>query len=223
MIHRDIKPGNILLTQECEPKICDFGMVRPGGIVIGTHGYAAPEVMGRPGEIDHRSDIFAIGVILKEMLTGVSADSEDFPRVSCDDPRLAAICDKASAADPELRYSDIGELCGALENWQRQRRPGRLHIPANRPSVPRHKPSVSSRRSSPPQVHVGRGNWRLCRDLAIIAVLLVALRHTWNIYKDKQAFIAKQQRSVLENAAKPPAAPKAVATMDAFASARNDY
>ena len=78
MIHRDLKPGNILITDEGLPKISDFGIARVlsertqratmQGIALGTPQYMAPEQMRDAASVDHRADIFSLGVILYELL-----------------------------------------------------------------------------------------------------------------------------------------------------------
>lgn len=78
MIHRDLKPGNILITEGGVPKISDFGIARVlsertqrntmQGIALGTPQYMAPEQMRDAASVDHRADIFSLGVILYELL-----------------------------------------------------------------------------------------------------------------------------------------------------------
>ncbi|MBS1893372.1 MAG: serine/threonine protein kinase [Actinobacteria bacterium] len=138
MVHRDIKPQNVLIDAEGRAKLTDFGISRQlekdgltaTGRVLGTTDYVAPEqAMGRGA--DQRSDIYALGVVLFEMLTGhvpFKADSqvgvamkhvnEELPDVQGDRPELSAatalVVERATAKDPAKRYADIGEMIDDL-------------------------------------------------------------------------------------------------------------
>lgn len=75
LIHRDVKPENVLLTEDGQVKVADFGLMRAvdehtaSATVLGTVGYAAPELVG-DGPVDQRSDVYAVGIMAYEMLTG---------------------------------------------------------------------------------------------------------------------------------------------------------
>ncbi len=117
IIHRDIKPGNIMVNDADHVKVADFGLARPVSDEaeeenpMGTPDYAAPEIRG--GSVtDHRVDIFAAGVVLYEMLTGTVPGEEyrpvtEFAKVS---PRWDQIILKAIDPDPDQRYQDAGEF-----------------------------------------------------------------------------------------------------------------
>ncbi len=86
VVHRDVKPGNVLLTQSGTVKVTDFGIARAGtsdgltqtGSVMGTATYFSPEqAQGLP--VDGRSDVYALGVVLYEMVTGVAPFTADSP------------------------------------------------------------------------------------------------------------------------------------------------
>jgi serine/threonine protein kinase len=138
MVHRDIKPQNVLIDAEGRAKLTDFGISRQleqdgmtaTGRVLGTTDYVAPEqAMGRG--TDQRSDIYALGVVLYEMFTGevpFAADSqvgvamkhvnEELPDVQALRPELSAasalVVERATAKDPAKRYADIGEMIDDL-------------------------------------------------------------------------------------------------------------
>jgi len=139
IIHRDLKPSNILLDESGTPRVMDFGIAaRVEGSegknleeYTGTPAYMAPEYIDKRA-IDARTDIFAAGLILFEMLAGrravegknvfqvmhriVNADIR-LPEGSGVDDRLADILYKAIARDPEMRYASIQAFAEALDAY----------------------------------------------------------------------------------------------------------
>jgi eukaryotic-like serine/threonine-protein kinase len=140
VIHRDIKPGNIMITSRGNVKIADFGIalstsdfskkLTSTGEFVGTPGYLSPEVcLGRP--VDQRSDIFSLGIVLFEMLAGrmpftdesplglmlevVKAEIPDVCTLNAEvDPELSRILSRMIAKDPNDRYQNCQELINDL-------------------------------------------------------------------------------------------------------------
>jgi len=124
MLHRDIKPVNVLIDDEARPKIVDFGLAKPlgenqpQGIVFGTPGYTAPEVVSNPYAVDQRSDIFSVGVMLHELLTAELPKPEyvTASELSGSDVRFDNIIAKAIHPNPLDRYRSAGEMAKELED-----------------------------------------------------------------------------------------------------------
>jgi eukaryotic-like serine/threonine-protein kinase len=140
VVHRDIKPANLMLTPDDTVKITDFGTAKilqfgtaQTAHVMGTPSYMSPEqVKGTP--VDGRSDIFSLGVILYELMTGEKPfpgqnittvmykiiNEEPIPPRSLDSsihPGLSAVISRALAKDPATRYQSCHELLSALKNY----------------------------------------------------------------------------------------------------------
>lgn len=159
-VHRDIKPENLLLDKKGRMKIADFGLARLVGLtptyltltgsqeVMGTLYYMAPEQMKRSHAVDHRADLFSLGVVFYEMLTGELPMGRFAPpshkaRV---DARLDPVVLRALAREPELRYQDAVELKREVESVATSHSPAgaaagqdaasaRLHAIGDWPSV----------------------------------------------------------------------------------------
>jgi eukaryotic-like serine/threonine-protein kinase len=143
VIHRDLKPANILITPDDHPKISDFGLAKltdelslslPGDLA-GTYFYMSPEqVAAKRMGLDHRTDIFSLGVVLYEMLTlvrpfeGDTTEQVAYKILLVDPPPpndirskvprdLSVICGKAMEKEPGRRYSSMAEFAADLRRY----------------------------------------------------------------------------------------------------------
>jgi len=173
VVHRDIKPANVLVDRSGAVKVADFGLAKlhpesgvrssrhslPGS-VIGTPDYMAPEQLdGR--DVDARSDIFSLGVMLYEMLTGQLPRGAWEPpsRKAQTDARLDGVVNKALQTEPERRYQQASEV----------------------------RTAVDGIRTSPVRNHAAR--WRTLGLVVALAVLIVA--SIWNLDFGRESFSAR--------------------------------
>jgi tetratricopeptide (TPR) repeat protein len=199
VIHRDIKPANLLLSPEGRLCITDFGLARvaqePGmtttGAFLGTPAYTSPE-QARGRKVDHRADIYSLGVVLYEMLTlqrpfpGDSWEeiihailARDPARPRRINPRipldLETICLKAMEKEQERRYQSAGELAGDLRQYV-------------------HGGLITARRAS-----LARRAWKAIRRhpvaaiTAVAAVLILAIGgYAWRVSVSQSAEAARR-------------------------------
>jgi serine/threonine protein kinase len=173
VVHRDIKPANLMLTSDDVVKITDFGTAKilqfgtaQTAHVMGTPSYMSPEqVKGKP--VDGRSDIFSLGVILYELMTGEKPfpgqnittviykiiNEEPIPPRSLDSsihPGLSAVITRALSKDPAERYQSCHELMSALKNYHEMMGPDATvrMAPVNSQSTP----GMSRPAAQPPRI-----------------------------------------------------------------------
>lgn len=143
VIHRDIKPENLLMDTSGRIKIADFGLAKLTGSsydgtltrtqqVMGTLNYMAPEQRERPTEVDHRADIYSLGVVIYELLTGELPLGRFKPPSdkSTVDTRLDEVVMRALEKEPELRYQQANEFKTGFESA------GDFFVPARAPVQP---------------------------------------------------------------------------------------
>jgi serine/threonine-protein kinase len=138
IVHRDIKPANLMRTAEGQMKVMDFGIAKlpsstltQTGSILGTPSYMSPEQIDGRQRVDGRSDLFSLGCVLYELLSGIKAFRGATlpalihqitqvvpPDVSTQNPRVPKACDeiihRALAKNPEERYQRGNEMAGAL-------------------------------------------------------------------------------------------------------------
>ncbi len=165
VVHRDIKPSNLVVDPQSNLKILDFGIARlltssntQAGMLIGTMNYMAPEqVLGAP--IDHRADMFAVGAVCYELLSGRQAfpgglqdgillrvlheTPEPLAAISPDlDPDIIAIVERALQKEPAKRYQDLEEMRVAVSAVREKLGPSAIVVPGDSPAPPQPAPDL---------------------------------------------------------------------------------
>ena len=202
LVHRDIKPGNIMLTPSGETKVMDFGIARATAgadtltqtaAVLGTAAYLSPEqAQGKP--VDARSDIYAVGCVLYEMLTAHPPFEGDSPvaiaykhvretptppsRLNGDVPKeLDAIVLKAMAKNPDNRYQTTREMAADLQRLARGQPVTATPILAGDSTevISRTGQQTQVMRGAPPEEEERRKVWPIVLAALLVLAALIAL------------------------------------------------
>jgi TolB-like protein/Tfp pilus assembly protein PilF/predicted Ser/Thr protein kinase len=198
VVHRDLKPQNIMIDKEGNSRIMDFGIARSlkakgitdAGVMIGTPEYMSPEQVDAK-ETDQRSDIYSLGVILYEMVTGRVPFEGDTPlsvavkqkTETPEDPRklnsqipvdLSNVILRCMEKDKEKRYQSTGELRSELDKIEEG-------IPTTERVVPERKP-ITSR-----EITVTFGLKKLFLPGLVVTALVIAAVVIWQFLPQKEA------------------------------------
>ncbi|HDZ26459.1 MAG TPA: serine/threonine protein kinase, partial [Candidatus Aminicenantes bacterium] len=200
-VHRDLKPQNIMVDEEGKARIMDFGIARSlkgkgmtgAGVMIGTPEYMSPEqVEGK--DVDQRSDIYSLGVILYEMVTGRVPFEGDTPftigvKQKSEIPRepgelnsqvpsnLSSVIMKCLEKDKDKRYQSAGEVRQELISIEKG-------IPTTERIIPERKP-ITSR-----EITVTFGVKKLFIPALVVAAVITAAVVIWKVLPQKEAVFA---------------------------------
>lgn len=187
--HQNLCPTRILLTPDAKPKIGSFGLTISADLQAPSP-YTAPQSTSPSEQEAFQSDIYAIGTILRELLTGAAADSTEFHQAIIADRKLSDICMKATHPDPSLRFHHISDLSSALTHWNNAKSSKIISAP---PSAKPYRPPLTAKQTKyTPKPTSGHST--LLRNCLLIAILLFAIHQAMGYQtKKKEDLIRLQQ------------------------------
>jgi serine/threonine protein kinase len=203
VLHRDIKPENILIDTAGRVKIADFGVAKLrsdgaprltltlSGSALGTPAYMAPEQIERPQDVDHRADIYSLGVVFYEMLTG-ELPLGRFPAPSETagvDPRLDTVVFRTLEKQRERRFQSAGEVKTQVEGVASAPPP---------PPLPAAPPPPAARAGHVPLRTSRKGAWGLAMLLVGLVTLIAIVPSSYVSLRDEEARRQTEVRQIKE-------------------------
>jgi serine/threonine protein kinase len=199
IVHGRLAPSNILLNQDAEPKIGNFGLLRFGEAGTKPDHFTAPEVLMNPAAASKRSDVYSVAAIFYELVTGSAHGPDAAPpssRCTSCRPEVDLIWKQATDPDPSKRMADASAFRTALKQAAAG---GKARTPAPAQAG---KPAGNTAGNSGGKARSSGGfDWKLVRNFAIIIALLYGVSLAWENLKlarekrdkENQQVLAKQE------------------------------
>lgn len=192
ILHGGLSVSNILINQKGEPKVGNFGYLVsvPEALDSPWKRFVAPEVAGG-GELTPRADIYALGAVFYELLTGQLHGPDALPPqlVSGGGEKVYEVWKKATAQDPAARYATVQEFKAACLAALPKPRAAAAKVAVTTPvaGARSHPTPAGHAPAKPATIHKVGFNWKLLRNLIIIAILLYLINLAWHRYQNEKA------------------------------------